>query len=161
LFAVFALLGELKNNQDLAMTIFLQARLILTFATLAYGAGPWVTDMNRTHLFHPAWTGHARFHLVWAALSQSAISMVALRLLWDHGPYAVERCKYAVVIGACMTAGFWGALIIKRWYRGTLHDPEGIPPIAGKVDGNIIAVLLIDGLLAWGGLLLPLHGGMG
>ena len=113
--------------------------------------------MNRTHLFHPAWTGHARFHLVWAALSQLAIAALAVRLIWDHGPSALARCEYAAMIGVCMTSGFWGALAIKRWYHGTLHDPHGIPPIAGKVDGNILAVLLIDGLLLWGWLLLPIH----
>ena len=144
-----------------AITIPLHARLILTIATLAYGLGPWVVDMNRTHLFHPAWTGHARFHLVWAALSQLAISGLAILLIWGDGPNALEHCHEAAIIGFCMTLGFWGALMIKRWYRGTLHDPQGIPPILGKVDGNILAVLLIDGLLACGWLLLPVHQAIG
>ena len=146
--------------QDIVTIIPLQARLLLTFATLAYGVGPWLTDMNRTHLFHPAWTGHARFHLFWAAFSQLVISAIALRLTWDYGAAAAIRCEYAALIGVCMTSGFWGALAFKRWFKGTLHDPHGIPPIGGMVDGNIVAVLLIDGLLLWGWMLLPPHGGM-
>jgi hypothetical protein len=113
--------------------------------------------MNRTHLFHPAWTGHARFHLVWSALSQLAISLIALRLIWDQGAAAALRCEYAAIIGFCMTSGFWGAWALRKWFKGTLHDPQGIPPIGGKLDGNLIAVFLIDGLLLWGWLLLPLH----
>lgn len=130
------------------------AQWALTLATLAYGVGPFVTDMNRTHLLHPAWTGHARFHLMWSALSQLGVSMFALWLIWGKGGTSA-RCEMAAVIGFCMTSGFWGALILKKWFGGTLHDPHGIPPLAGKVDGNLIALIAIVGLLLWGWWLLP------
>ena len=136
----------------------LEARLVLTLATLAYGVGPFATDMNRTHLLHPAWPGHARFHLMWAALSQLAISAVALWLIWGGGSNPIERCKLATVMGLCMISGFWGALVLKKWFRGTLHDPKGIPPLGGKVDGNLIAVFVIVSLLLCGWWLLPANG---
>ena len=129
------------------------ARWLITAATTAYGLGPFVTDMNRTHLFHPAWPGHARFHLLWASISQLAVAGVALWLVWSHAPDGLKRCRLAAILGLCMMSGFWGALALKKFYRGTLHDPHGIPPIAGRLDGNILAVLLIVGLLS-GGLLL-------
>lgn len=116
--------------------------------------------MNRTHLFHPSWTGHARLHLFWAALSQFAVSALALALIWRIGDGTPRYCEIAAIIGLCMTGGFWGAVATKRWFGGTLHDPKGIPPIGGKLDGNVVAVLVIDGLLVWGWLLLPLHPGL-
>ena len=128
----------------------LAPRLLITAATLAYGLGPFVTDMNRTHLVHPAWPGHARFHLVWAAVSQLAVSFIALWLLWHSSTDPVARGRLAAIIGLCLNSGFFAALVFKRFYRGTLHDPQGIPPIAGKIDGNLLAVGAIVGLLLIG-----------
>ncbi len=127
-------------------------RWLITAATLAYGLGPFVIDMNRTHLLHPRWPGHARFHLLWAATSQLGIAGLALWLMWSSSAEPLFRCRIASIIGLCMTSGFWLSMICRKAYRGTLHDAGGIPPIAGKVDGNIIAViafqiLLIAGLL--------------
>ena len=128
------------------------ARLLVTAATLAYGLGPFFVDLNKTHLVHPAWPGHARFHLLWASTSQLAVAAVALHLCWSDSADAAWRFRLGAVIGLCMTSGFWGALLFRKLYRGTLHDPQGIRPLFGKVDGNLIAVILIDGLLI-GGLL--------
>ncbi len=71
----------------------LLARLMITAATIAYGVGPFIVDMNKTHLLHPGWMGHARFHLFWAASSQLAIAGVALWLLW--GPGELPHCRLA------------------------------------------------------------------
>ncbi len=112
------------------------ARWLITAGTLAYGLGPFVIDMNRTHLRHPAWPGHARFHLLWAAVSQLLVAGVALWLVWSDAPDALWRCRLAAVLGLCSVAGFWGALLFMKSYGGTLHDAGGIPPIAGKVDAT-------------------------
>ena len=130
------------------------ARWLITIATLAYGLGPFFTDMNRTHLRHPAWPGHARFHLLWAAASQLAVAGVALWLVWGGSTDALARCRLAAVLGLCMTSGFWIALVLRKLYHGTLHDPHGIPPLGGKLDGNIPAVLVIMVFLAWSLILL-------
>ena len=127
------------------------AKLLLTAGTLAYGIGPFITDFNKTHLLNPSWPGHARFHLVWASVAQLGMSGIALWLLWSgHGPDAFLRARLATAIGMSMTSGFFVAVLFKKWYRGTLHDAHGIPPIGGKVDGNIIAILLILGMLIAG-----------
>jgi hypothetical protein len=122
-------------------------RWLITLATLAYGLGPFVIDMNRTHLLHPAWPGHARFHLLWSAVSQLAVAGLALWLVWADTANAVWHCRLAVLIGLAMNTGFWGAFLFRRAYHGTLHDPQGIPPLGGKVDGNLLAVTLITALL--------------
>jgi len=122
-------------------------RWLVTLATLAYGVGPFLIDMNRTHLLHPAWPGHARFHLLWAAVSQLAVAGLALWLVWGGGSEPVWRCRLAIGLGLAMNSGFWAALLARKSFHGTLHDPQGIPPLAGKVDGNLLAVTAITGLL--------------
>ena len=128
----------------------LLARWMITTATIAYGVGPFITDMNKTHLLHPGWTGHARFHLLWAASSQLAVAGVALWLLWGTNAQELQHCRLAGYLGLAMNSGFFAALVFKKYYRGTLHDPHGIPPIGGKIDGNIPAVLAIVALLLAG-----------
>lgn len=127
------------------------ARWLITLATLAYGFGPFLIDMNRTHLLHPAWPGHARFHLMWASVAQAATATLALWLVWADGPFARWRVQLALWIGIAHVGAFFVAWALARTYRGTLRDPGGMRPIAGKVDGNIIACLLIGTLLvaAW------------
>ncbi len=131
---------------------WLWPRVLVTLATLAYAVGPFIVDMNKTHLRHPAWPGHARFHLMWAALGQLGVGAVALWFAWHGGDIApgAAGVRVAILLGACFNAGFWGALVLRRRFGGTLHDPQGIPPWRG-IDGNLIAVGLIAGLLvaAW------------
>lgn len=43
----------------------LVGRLLMTVATLMYSLVPVVVDFTETHVFHPDWTPHARFHMVW------------------------------------------------------------------------------------------------
>jgi hypothetical protein len=134
----------------MSTSVPLLARLLITAATLAYGVGPFIMDMNKTHLVHPAWPGHARFHLFWAASSQLAVAGVALWLLWAAGEPELQHCRLAAYLGLAMNSGFFAALVFRKYFRGTLHDPQGIPPIAGKIDGNILAVLAIVALLIGG-----------
>lgn len=123
------------------------ARWLITVATLAYGVGPLVTDMNRTHLLHPDWSGHARFHLVWASVAQLILAGIMLALLWRTDADRVASSRLAAIVGLGQTAGFWCALALRRFYRGALHDPQGIPPLGGKLDGNLLAVGVITLLL--------------
>jgi hypothetical protein len=134
----------------MSTSVPLLARLLITAATLAYGVGPFIMDMNKTHLVHPAWPGHARFHLFWAASSQLAVAGVALWLVWAAGEPELQHGRLAAYLGLAMNSGFFAALVFRKYFRGTLNDPQGIPPIAGKIDGNILAVLAIVALLLGG-----------
>lgn len=129
--------------------IALLPRLLVTAATAAYALGPFVIDMNRTHLLHPAWPGHARLHLMWAAVGQLGVGLIAAALVWWPGPFATERCRLAAALGLCFMTGFFVAAATARWFRGTLHDPRGVPPFHG-IDGNLVACTAITGLLVAG-----------
>ncbi len=121
-------------------------RVLVTLATLAYAAGPFVVDMNRTHLRHPAWPGHARLHLLWAAVGQLGVGLAGLGWMWWGAGDPVWQVRVVAVVGLLFTGGFWVALALRRFYGGTLHDPQGVPPWRG-IDGNLIAVGVIDAML--------------
>src|ERR1043165_6913004 len=93
-------------------------RWLVTAATLAYGVGPFLIDMNRTHLLHPAWPGHARFHLLWAAVSQLAVAGIALWLTWGHFDEPRWPVRLAIGIGLAMNSGFWVALVVRKLFGG-------------------------------------------
>lgn len=137
-----------------AGSVSLAARLVLTAVTVAYGVGPFVTDMNRTHLFNPQWTGHARLHLMWWACSQLLVALIAVGLIWSAGPDAAGRCRLAWGLGIAMVGGFFVAVALARRFQGTLHDPGTARKLWG-VDGNLLACLAMLVLLLVGWWLLP------
>ncbi len=41
------------------------ASVLLIVSAIIYGVLPPIVDLTDTHVFHPSWTTHARFHMVW------------------------------------------------------------------------------------------------
>src|SRR5262249_44397515 len=46
------------------------AAVLVTLAAVVWAVIPLMVDPGPTHIFHPAWSSHARFHAVLAALGQ-------------------------------------------------------------------------------------------
>jgi hypothetical protein len=65
----------------------LVARILLSLLCALQGLATLAIDFNRTHATNPAWTGHARFHVVWQSISVALLSILELALIWWHGPY--------------------------------------------------------------------------
>jgi hypothetical protein len=103
-------------------------RLLLTLAVLGYSAGTIKADFNATHAANPAWTGHARFHVVWQILSYAGIGLIALYLIWAGGPMAVERLYLAAALAVAIYGAFFATVFARPLYKGTLYDPNGYPP---------------------------------
>jgi hypothetical protein len=145
---------------DIAYESSLLARILLTVATLGYGLVTIKADFNATHATNPLWTPHARFHVVWQILSYAGIGLIALGLIWLGGPLATERLYLAGGLAAAMYGGFFGALLTRPIYGGTLYDENGYQPFPSPVgpaswtwDVNVTAftamtVCLIVGLVA-------------
>lgn len=145
---------------DIAWESHLLARILLTVATLGYGLVTVKADFNATHATNPLWTPHARFHVVWQILSYSGVGLIALGLIWIAGPLETERLYLAGALAAAMYGGFFGALLARSVYGGTLYDENGYLPFASPVgpatwkwDVNVTAfttmtIFLIAGLIA-------------
>lgn len=103
-------------------------------------------DLNRTHATHPAWPGHARFHVVWQTVNVVVLSLVEIAMVLARGPYIAYRFYLAAALAASTILAFFVALMARRLYAGTLSDRGGIPPwrvqIRGrqcKIDLNVVA----------------------
>ncbi len=144
------------------MTIdhILVARILFTLMTVGWGVLTVVADFNKTHATNPAWTPHARFHVVWQILSYVGFGLLAFVLIWWPGPLATERLYLVAIMGSIVYGAFFIALIAMPIYGGAAYDKNGYQPfkapfpiIAEKWDANITIfsiqlLVLAAGLLA-------------
>jgi hypothetical protein len=106
----------------------LLARILLTVATLGYGAVTIKADFNATHATNPLWTPHARFHVVWQILSYSGIGLIALGLIWIPGPLSLERLYLSAGLGAAVFGAFFVTAMARPMFGGKFHDDNGYLP---------------------------------
>ena len=127
-------------------------RWLITIATLVYGVLPLLADFSETHVFHPRWTPHARFHTVWLLATQSAVAVVSLYLLWASAWDLAKRIRLAGVLGLCVLGGFAVSAITRGLYGGALADSEGGVPSIGGIDANLLVfstALALVALALW------------
>jgi hypothetical protein len=136
------------------------ARILLTLATVGWAVLTVIADFNKTHATNPAWTPHARFHVVWQISSYVGLGLLAFALIWWPGPLATERLYLVALMGAIVYGAFFAALIAMPVYGGAAYDKNGyrpfnapVPIIAKKWDANVTIfsiqlVILAAGLLA-------------
>ncbi len=128
----------------------LLGRVLMSTATLIYGIIPLLVDLTATHVFHPAWTPHARMHMVWLLGTQSAIALVALHALWWQRRDRAGGVRLAGLLGVCVYGGFMLSAGTLALYGGALSDVGGVPPVMG-MDANILgfSVALLMLLAGW------------
>lgn len=129
------------------MTGALLARIMLSVLAGTQGLTPLAIDLNRTHATNPLWPGHARFHVVWQGFTLLFAAVPEVLLVWWPGPGLRWRFYLAAVLTATAMAGFVAAVVLRRLYAGTFHDPNGIPPLrirlaarTVELDGNALMV---------------------
>lgn len=135
------------------------ARVLLALFCLIQGLATAAIDLNRTHATNPLWPGHARFHLVWQVAGAAIMAIVEVVLLLWRGPAYEERFYLAALLAVVPLLSFLIALLFRRFYAGSLQDPNGIPrarlALLGRVwriDMNVFAV--VAGLVVVSGLVL-------
>jgi hypothetical protein len=130
------------------------ARDFLALLCSSQGLGALAMDINRSHATNPRWPGHARFHLVWQAISFAILSILEVAALFIPGPLEKERCYLVAILASIPMLAFFGALICGRLYDGTLSNPIGILPVRIAALGfklhidlslvvEIVAILLL------------------
>lgn len=130
------------------------ARILLTLTALGYGLGTIKADFNQTHATNPAWTPHARFHVVCQLLSYSGIGLIALYLIWAGGPMPVQRLYFAAALGVAIYGAFFTTVFARPLYRGMLYDQNGYlpfkPPIGPdhwRWDVNVTVFTFLSAIL--------------
>lgn len=105
------------------------ARGLLALLCGAQGVGTLAIDLNRTHATNPEWPRHARFHLVWQAISYEFLSLLEMALVLMPGPHLEERFYLAAVLTTIPMLSCLAASVCRKMYGGALSDPNGIPPV--------------------------------
>ena len=130
------------------------ARILLTLTVVGYGLGTIRADFNKTHATNPAWTPHARFHVVWQILSYSWIGLIALYLIRSGGPDAPEHLYLAVAFSVAIYGAFFAAVFARPLFKGSLYDRNGYlpfqPPIGPKHwrwDLNVVVFTILSAIL--------------
>lgn len=133
------------------------ARILLTLAALGYGAATIKADFNKTHATNPAWTPHARFHVVWQILSYSGIAFIALLLIWAKGAFATERLYLAAALAFAIYGAFFATVFARPVFSGSLCDENGYKPFQPPVgprhwrwDVNVTAFTILTTMLVLG-----------
>src|SRR4051794_40348587 len=109
------------------------ARILLTVAALGYGLATIKADFNKTHATNPAWTPHARFHIVWQILSYTGIALIALGLIWADAPLATERLYLAAALAFAIYGAFFATVFARPVFSGSLYDDNGYKPFQPPV----------------------------
>ncbi len=99
------------------------SRVVLTGAAVGTIAGTGYADLNRTHVFNPAWPPHARLHSAagWGAVAGA--QLLALWLLWRPGPRADD--ELAVATAAVLPVTCWAPFFRRGRHAG--HRGGGRP----------------------------------
>jgi hypothetical protein len=109
----------------------------LTLSAIVYGILPPFVDLTATHVFNPAWTPHARFHMVWLLAVNSSLGLFVFYLVWVPAAQRLARLRVAAVLGLIALGGFVVAALARNAYGGAFTDVGGVPPVMG-MDANVL-----------------------
>jgi hypothetical protein len=133
------------------------ARALLSLTALSNALVGIMADLNRTHATNPAWTPHARFHVVWQILSYSGLGAIALGLIWIKGPLPAERLYLAAALAFVVYGTFFAAVFARPLFAGALHDENGYSPFRPpfgpshwRWDLNVTAFTILSLILLTG-----------
>jgi hypothetical protein len=145
----------------------LTARILLALVTIGYGVLTVKADFNRTHATNPAWTPHARFHVVWQITSYVGFGLIAQALIWVPGPYVVERLYLAAAFAAVVYGAFFITLAAMPLFGGSTFDQNGYQPFTLRIgrprlmDVNVAVFSIFTALLIVGAALIGRSGPIG
>lgn len=128
-------------------------RVMILSAAAFTTVGGFLFDWNRTHLFNPKWTPHAKFHDAMTILLGSLLGAGGVYLLQKKGGDQAMQLKW----GTLLPAFFWAAQAGSFAFPGAkgleAEFPELIPKI-GTVKLNEAPVSLLMLALLGAGYLL-------
>jgi hypothetical protein len=99
------------------------------------GLGTLFIDLGRTHAKNPDWLRHARYHVVWQAISTALLSLLQIALLLIPGGHQDELFYLSAALASIPMLGFFGAFATRKLFASALFDPNGIPPLRIVVSG--------------------------
>ncbi|WP_199533202.1 DUF6640 family protein [Renibacterium salmoninarum] len=104
-------------------------KAILTLTSVVTMVSPYLADFNRTHVFNPEWTPHAKFHNGQTMGTGAALGAAALLALWKRGDFSRGRLEVA----AASASLYWLTQASALLYPGAkMLDADGDRPANNK-----------------------------
>ena len=94
-----------------------------------------ILEVGPTHVFNPAWPGHARLHEVWQLIANSTLGLLALWLAWRRG-----RMTEACWLGLIPCLSFLAAYALAPLYGGTMRHADGTELAIGGINVAVIVI---------------------
>jgi hypothetical protein len=120
-------------------------KIAISFACLILAVAVPVLEVNATHLFNPAWPGHARLHEAWQLMSNVVIALICIYLAWrtDHG-------RIAAAVLLAVTGSFLAAFALAGLYGGSMEGTSSAATEAGGVNPAVAVMAVATLLLVFG-----------
>ena len=129
-------------------------RFLLLSAAAFTAFGGYLFDVNKTHLFNPKWTPHAKFHDAMTILLGSLLGGASLYLLRKNDKHSLRQLRW----GAILPAFFWSAQAGAFAFPGAkgleAEFPELVPQVGpirlneGAISITMLAVIGLGYALA-------------
>lgn len=118
------------------------AKLLISFCVCLYAIGVPILEINDTHVFNPDWTPHVRIHEVWQLLTNTAIGVVCLWLVWLR-----QSVLMGAVLSLLVTSGFLVAYNLRGFYGGSMKYLDGSEKLLFDINIGVVGFGLAVGLL--------------
>src|SRR6056297_4180402 len=95
-------------------------KTIITFSIVLYAIAVPFLEINDTHVFNPDWTPHAKIHEVWQLITNFAIGVLCLWLVWVK-----KEFRLSALLSMLVTGGFLLAYSLQNLYGGSMKYLDG------------------------------------
>ncbi|WP_151639386.1 DUF6640 family protein [Noviherbaspirillum aerium] len=103
----------------------------------------FAADFNRTHLFNPAWTAHAKFHDAMTISHGLVLGLLGLYFLARRAHGDLHLLKLASLFPAI----FWASMVVSFFFPGVggleADFPDLVPVVAGMRINELPAALFM------------------
>jgi len=122
-------------------------RVLLTIVILLYAAGvPWL-EVNDSHVFNPDWVAHARLHEVWQLVTNSALGLLSLWLVWGRG-----QRRWPALVALLITGSFFVAYLLRDSYGGSMLHSDGSERLLLGINIGVLGfgvAMLLIAIVLW------------
>jgi hypothetical protein len=119
-------------------------RRLLMGTAITTIVGGYATDWNRTHLFNPRWTAHAKFHDAQTILLGTLAGGSALILLCRTAGERRVQLRVATWILTMFWLSMAGSILLPNTAQADPDFANLIPTIAGiRIGPSVVSVLML------------------
>lgn len=119
-------------------------RWLLVSAAISTIIGGYITDWNRTHLFNPRWTAHAKFHDAQTILQGTLGGGSALVLLLRTDGDQQRQLRIATLLLAMFWLSMAGSILFPNTAQADPDFAELIPRIAGiRIGPSAVSLVML------------------